>query len=65
MDPQGGSPARGMRPAAVFRTLYAILDERKATYVQGTVQLVLDSSSAERLADQLKAMRLNVTIRDQ
>jgi hypothetical protein len=51
--------------AAIFRTLYGILDERKATYVQGTVQLVLDSPSAERLAEQLKAMGFNVTIRDQ
>ena len=57
--------AKSDQLASVFRCLYGILDERRASYVQGTMQLVLEAGSAERLAEQLRALGLNVTVRDQ
>jgi hypothetical protein len=51
--------------ANLFRLLYTILDERKASYAQGTLQFVLDAQSADRIAEHARALGLNVTIREQ
>jgi hypothetical protein len=51
--------------AQVFRTLYSILDSNQASYAQGTLQLVLAATAAEKLVEQIRALGLNVTMRDQ
>lgn len=51
--------------AQIFRTLYSILDDEKASYAQGTLQFVMNSDAAVRLAEQVKELGLSVQIRDQ
>src|SRR5439155_21536279 len=51
--------------ARLFRALYTLFDERRVSFAQGTIQLVLDAESAEKIADEAKALGLNVTVRDQ
>ena len=51
--------------ARLFRALYTLFDERRVSFAQGTIQLVLDSESAQKIAEQAKALGLNVTVRDQ
>jgi hypothetical protein len=51
--------------AQVFRTLYSILDDNHASYAQGSVQLVVTAEAADRLAEQIRSLGLNVTVRDQ
>ncbi len=51
--------------AQVFRMIYAILDNNQASYAQGTLQLVLTSEAADKLAEQIRALGLTVTVRDQ
>jgi Protein of unknown function (DUF499) len=58
-------PSRAEDLAQVFRTLYSILDDNKVSYAQGTLQFVMDAQSAERLADFVRSLGVNVTIRDQ
>jgi hypothetical protein len=59
------NPGRSDLLAQVFRTLYSILDEHKASYAQGTLQFVMDARSADRLAEQVRALGVNVNLRDQ
>jgi Protein of unknown function (DUF499) len=51
--------------ARIFRTLYSILDDGQVSYMQGSLQIVLDAAAVERLAKQVRALGLTVTIRDQ
>jgi hypothetical protein len=51
--------------AHLFRFLYTVLDERKASYAQGTLQFVLDAHSADKIAELARALGLTVTIREQ
>lgn len=51
--------------ASLFLALYKAFDENKASYAQGTLQLVLDAATAERIAEAAKSLGVNVTIRDQ
>lgn len=51
--------------ARLFRALYTHFDERKVTFAQGMIQLVLDAQSAEKIAEAARALGLNVTVRDQ
>ncbi len=57
--------ARGEALAQVFRTLYSILDDNKVSYAQGTLQFVMDAQSADRLADEVRSLGVNITLRDQ
>jgi hypothetical protein len=59
---EAGEKAEGL--ATLFRLLYTAIDEHKASYAQGTLQLVLDSDTAQKIADHAKSLGLNVTIRD-
>lgn len=51
--------------AQLFRVLYTVFDEHKASYAQGTLQLVVDERSAAVIAQQVEALGLKATIRDQ
>lgn len=58
-------PHKSEDMAQVFRTLYSMLDEGAVSYLQGTLQLVVDASAADKLAEQMRALGLDVTVRDQ
>ncbi|MGC4857203.1 hypothetical protein ACLQ24_28510 [Micromonospora sp. DT4] len=58
-------PHKSEGMAQVFRTLYSMLDEGTISYLQGTLQLVVDASAADKLAEQVRALGLGVTVRDQ
>ena len=60
---QGGEKSDAT--AGLFLALYKAFDEHKASFAQGTLQLVLDRDTAERIAQKAKLLGLNVTIRDQ
>ena len=49
--------------AALFQLLYVALDERKISYLQGTLQLVLDSATAEEVQQRLEELGVQVTIK--
>lgn len=50
--------------AALFKTLYIALDERQLSYLQGTLQLVLDASAADAVRQRLNELGLSGTIKD-
>jgi hypothetical protein len=60
-----GDPDRSEGLADLFRMLYTAFDEQKVSYTQGTLQFVLESTVAEKIAEQARALGLNVTMRDQ
>ena len=59
-----GSDEAADRYAALFRKLYLALDERQISYLQGTLQLLLDSDSALQVRDLLIELGINSTIKD-
>ncbi len=60
-----GDPDKSEGLANLFRLLYTVFDEQKVSYTQGTLQFVLETEAAEKIADQARTLGLNVTIRDQ
>ena len=60
---EGG--ARNEATAGLFLALYKAFDERKASFAQGTLQIVLDAETGDRIAEKAKSLGLNVTVRDQ
>lgn len=52
------------RFAALFRAFYMALDERQISYLQGTVQLVLQAGVAEQIRQQLSEMGINATLKN-
>jgi hypothetical protein len=59
------NPGASDQLAQLFRTLYSVFDEHKASYAQGTLQLVLDAHNAALVARQVEALGLKATVRDQ
>ena len=50
--------------AALFRALYVALDDRKVSYLQGTLNVVVDSAVAEEVAALLSDLGLTASVRD-
>jgi hypothetical protein len=50
--------------AALFRAFYMALDERQISYLQGTVQLVLQAEVAEQIQQHLAELGIKVTFKD-
>ncbi|MEV4751650.1 DUF499 domain-containing protein [Streptosporangium sp. NPDC049248] len=50
--------------AALFKTLYMALDERKISYLQGTLQLVVDAGTTDDLQQWLGELGINSTIKE-
>lgn len=50
--------------AALFRSLYLALDERQISYLQGTLQLIVDGDAAGLVTERASELGLNVTVRD-
>ena len=49
--------------ANLFRVLYMALDERNVSYLQGTLQLVLDSATAKEVQQRLAEVEIHVTVK--
>ena len=52
------------RFAALLRALYMALDERQISYLQGTIQLVLQSEAAEQVQQRLEELGITATFKD-
>ncbi|MGW6197288.1 DUF499 domain-containing protein [Kribbella sp. NPDC055110] len=50
--------------AALFKALYMALDERQISYLQGTLQLVVDASAASEIQQRLSDLGINGTFKD-
>ena len=50
--------------AALFRTFYITLDERQISYLQGTIQLILQAEAAEQIQQQLDALGIRATFKE-
>ncbi|MCA2244865.1 MULTISPECIES: DUF499 domain-containing protein [Mycobacteriaceae] len=50
--------------AAVFRALYMALDERQISYLQGTLQLVLDATVVDQLQPLLTDLSISATVKE-
>ncbi len=50
--------------AALFRTFYMALDERQISYLQGTIQLVLQAEAAEEIQQRLVDLGITPTVKD-
>jgi hypothetical protein len=50
--------------AALFETLYMSLDERQISYLQGTLQLVVDPATAEEVRQRLAELGVPLTVKD-
>ncbi|MFG1818266.1 DUF499 domain-containing protein [Kribbella sp. NPDC049174] len=50
--------------AALFKTLYMALDERQVSYLQGTIQLVVDATVAREVEERLNEIGINGTFKD-
>lgn len=50
--------------AALFRAFYMSLDERQISYLQGTIQMVLQAEAAEQLREQLHQLGINAAFKD-
>lgn len=50
--------------AALFRAFYMALDERQISYLQGTLQLVVDSSVLDQIAPLLADLGITATIKE-
>jgi hypothetical protein len=58
------NPHDADRLADIFRILYATLDERNASYLQGTMSMILDPTSADLLREKLTELGVQPTIKD-
>jgi hypothetical protein len=58
------SPADADRFAELFMVLYLALDERSVSYAQGTLQVVVDPSTAERVRVKLEELGVPATVKD-
>ncbi len=58
------NPEDADRLADLFRILYATLDERNASYLQGTMSMILDPVSADLLREKLAELGVQSTIKD-
>jgi hypothetical protein len=58
-------PAKSAQLAQLFGALYGIMDDGNASYANGTMQFVMNTESAEKIAGMIRAMGLTVVIRDQ
>lgn len=50
--------------AALFRALYIALDERQISYLQGTMQLILQAEAAGQIQQQLDDLGIRATFRE-
>jgi hypothetical protein len=50
--------------AALFRTFYMALDERQISYLQGTIQLILQAGAAEQIQQRLRDIGISTTIKE-
>ncbi|MFD5286540.1 hypothetical protein [Streptomyces rubrogriseus] len=50
--------------AALFRALYMTLDERQISYLQGTLQLVMQADAAEEIQQRLEELGINGTFKE-
>jgi hypothetical protein len=50
--------------AALFRAFYMALDERQISYLQGTVQVVLQAEAAEQIQQRLTELGISVTFKE-
>jgi hypothetical protein len=50
--------------AAMFRSLYLACDDRQISYLQGTLQLVLNATAATDIAERATSLGLDPTVRD-
>ncbi|PCK24398.1 DUF499 domain-containing protein [Rhodococcus qingshengii] len=50
--------------AALFRSLYLACDERQVSYLQGTLQFVVDGDVAADIAEKVADLGLTATVRD-
>jgi len=50
--------------AALFRALYMALDEHRISYLQGTLNVVVDAAVADEFAPLIAELGLTATIRD-
>lgn len=50
--------------AALFRTFYMALDERQISYLQGTIQLVLQGEAAEQIQQRLEELGIRATFKE-
>jgi hypothetical protein len=58
------SPEVADRFAALFKALYMALDERQMSYLQGTLNMVADSTAAEQLRSLFDEIGVSATFRD-
>ncbi len=59
-----GSTTDADQFAGLFRVLYEALDEGNVTYLQGTLQLILDAATAEEVQQRLAEMGVQVTVKN-
>ncbi|GAB3943561.1 DUF499 domain-containing protein [Kribbella albertanoniae] len=59
-----GNPDSADAFAALFKALYISLDEQQVSYLQGTLQLVLDASAAESVKQRLGELGITGTYKD-
>jgi hypothetical protein len=50
--------------AALFRAFYMAMDERQISYLQGTVQVVLQAEAAEQIQQRLNELGISVNFKD-
>ncbi|MFD3521247.1 hypothetical protein [Streptomyces sp. NPDC058653] len=50
--------------AALFRTFYMALDERQISYLQGTLQLVIQADEAEQIQQRLEELGISGTFKN-
>lgn len=50
--------------ASLFRAFYMALDERQISYLQGTIQLVLQAEAAEQIREQLQELGITATFKE-
>lgn len=50
--------------AALFRAFYMALDERQISYLQGTLQLVVDSTVVDQIGPLLSELGITATIKE-
>lgn len=58
------SPESADEFAALFRAFYMALDERQISYLQGTIQLVLQAEAAELIQERLKDLGITATFKE-
>ncbi|MFD4956203.1 DUF499 domain-containing protein [Streptomyces sp. NPDC058451] len=49
--------------AALFRAFYMALDERQISYLQGTIQLVIQAEAAEQIQQHLEGLGITATLK--